>query len=83
LLEVGPRTATHCAAVVDATPSAWRDAAGFSTYGLRVTAAELETIGRALDAVLRPYIGATRDESPADAEAVHVALQVFRRIDPS
>jgi DNA-binding transcriptional ArsR family regulator len=77
------RLAKRYLAESDSLPAVWQDAAGFSSYGLRVTPEELEAIGSALDDVLRPYIGATRDHAPDDAEAVHVTLQVFRRTDPS
>jgi hypothetical protein len=48
------------------------------TFGLRVTAEELVTLGTAIDALLRPYIGLTRDDAPADAQPVHVSLTAFR-----
>jgi DNA-binding transcriptional ArsR family regulator len=56
----------------------WRDATMGQTFGLRVTAEELVTLGTAIDALLRPYIGLTRDDAPADAQPVHVSLTAFR-----
>lgn len=66
----------------DVTPQ-WRDAARLSTYGLRLTAAELAELVDALDAAIRPYIGLTRENPPADAQPVHLSLRAFRRPDAS
>lgn len=60
---------------------AWRDAEASSTYGLRVTADELTAITAAVDAVLRPYIGLTRDVPPPDARPVHASFRAFLRPD--
>lgn len=54
---------------------AWRDAAGHATYGLRISAAELAALGDQLDALIRPYIAATRDRAPDDAAIVQVSVQ--------
>ena len=67
----------------DTLDAAWQDAAAFATYGLAVTADELRDLTEAIDALVRPFIAATRADRPADSEAVHVTLQAFRRIDPS
>jgi hypothetical protein len=75
------RLAREYLASAAALPAEWQDAAGFATYGLRVTADELVSIGTALDEVLRPYIGATREDPPEGARAVHVTVQVFARAD--
>jgi DNA-binding transcriptional ArsR family regulator len=56
----------------------WRDAILGQTYGLRLTAEELMAVGAAIDALIRPYIGLTRDDAPADAQPVHVSLTAFR-----
>jgi predicted ArsR family transcriptional regulator len=69
----------HAAAdEADALPRAWRDATSMATYGLRVTPAELVALSAALDALIRPYIGLTREDPPADAEPVHISLRAFR-----
>jgi DNA-binding transcriptional ArsR family regulator len=60
-------------------PPDWRDAESNATYGLRVSAEELRTITQRVDAVLRPYIGLTRDDAPADAHPVHVTFRAFVR----
>ena len=65
----------------DTLDPAWQDAAGFATYGLAVTADELRELTDAIDALIRPFIAATRVDVPNGSEAVHVTLQAFRRID--
>ena len=50
-----------------------------ATFGLVVTAEELATLSAAVDALLRPYIGLTREEGPPDAERVHVVFNAVRR----
>jgi DNA-binding transcriptional ArsR family regulator len=56
----------------------WRQAAGMSTYGLRLTPAELRRLLDALDAAIRPFIGMTRTDVPDDARPVHLSLRAFR-----
>lgn len=63
----------------DSLPPQWRDLDAHVRYGLRVTPAELRQIVDAIDAVVRPYIGATRDDAPPDADLAHVALLAFPR----
>ena len=65
----------------DTLDAAWQDAAGFAVYGLAVTSNELRDLIQAIDAVVRPFIAATRSDVPDGSEAVHVTLQAFRRID--
>jgi hypothetical protein len=48
-------------------------------YGLRMTAAEAERLVRDIDALVRLYIGATRDDAPRGAEAVHLSFRAFKR----
>jgi DNA-binding transcriptional ArsR family regulator len=60
----------------------WQDAAEFASYGLLVDADELrELVGR-VDAVLRPYLAATRADAPQAARVAHVTLQAFPRVAP-
>ena len=61
----------------DALAPAWQQAAGSATYGLRITPDELVALGSAIDALIRPFIGLTRDDPPADAEPVHVVVRAF------
>jgi len=63
----------------DTLPSDWRETDAFANYGLRVTATELRRIVEAIDAVVRPYIGATREHAPSDAELAHLTVFAFPR----
>ncbi len=63
----------------DDQPVDWRRAETLSTFGLLVTADELVELTTAVDAILRPYIGLTRDDAPPEAERVHVIFDAFRR----
>lgn len=63
----------------DDLPADWRRAEFRSTFGLLVTADELAILTTAVDAILRPYIGLTRDDPPPDARRVHVIFDAFRR----
>lgn len=60
---------------------AWQEASAQATYGLRVTPAELADLTAQVDAVLRPYIAATREDAPAGARSVRVALLALPRGD--
>jgi DNA-binding transcriptional ArsR family regulator len=64
-------------AVRDQQPEKWRAADGYSTYTLRMTPTELNELGSQLDALIRPYISATREDSPDEAELVHLGLHAF------
>jgi hypothetical protein len=63
----------------DGQPADWRAAETRATFGLVVTPGELTTITTAIDAILRPFIGLTRDDAPAAARPVHVVFEAFRR----
>ncbi|MGW4490296.1 ArsR/SmtB family transcription factor [Amycolatopsis sp. NPDC004368] len=67
---------------LDTLDPAWRAVAGFSSYTLQVTPAELDRLVHAVDALLRPYVGAIREDAPADALPVHVGLRAFPRLGP-
>jgi predicted transcriptional regulator len=56
---------------------AWQDASSHNTYTLRMTATELADLSQQLDALIRPYIAATRDERPAGSRLVHLGLNAF------
>jgi DNA-binding transcriptional ArsR family regulator len=69
-------------AAVDAHASqspAWQAAEVIATYGLLVSADELTMLYAAVDGLLRPYIGLTRSDAPAEAERVHVVFDAFLR----
>jgi helix-turn-helix protein len=59
-------------------PPDWRAAEAYHTYGLRVTASELRVLVEEIDRLVRPYIGATRGDAPADADVAHLRLLAFR-----
>src|SRR5262245_42970897 len=61
----------------DRVPKPWRDVAGLSTYTLKMTPEELHTLGERLDALIRPFIAATRNDPPPGAEQVHLGLHAF------
>lgn len=63
----------------DELPPDWREASGMANYELRLSAEELGRLHDQLDALIRPYIGLTRDDPPAQAKPVHLSLLAFRR----
>jgi DNA-binding transcriptional ArsR family regulator len=62
----------------DVDPS-WRGAEAFSTYTLAVTPDELRTLVDGIDALLRPFMSATRDAPPVDAGIAYCSLTAFPR----
>ena len=62
----------------DALPAAWREAGAINSYGLRVSAREMRELVAAIDRLVRPYIGLTRADVPADAEVAYLRLVAFR-----
>lgn len=62
----------------DAWPPAWQQAETMATYGLLIDPAELIALTTAIDALIRPYIGLTREDAPAEARPVHVGFSAFR-----
>jgi DNA-binding transcriptional ArsR family regulator len=61
----------------DQVPRRWRQADGYGTYALRITPAELSALTEKLDALIRPYIAATREDAPRGADLVHAGLHAF------
>ena len=59
-------------------PREWRQADFYGTYKLSLTPAELTDLTARLDAVIRPYIAATREHRASDSALVHVNLHAFR-----
>ena len=59
-------------------PRQWRKADFYGTYTLSLTPDELTNLSARLDAVIRPYIAATRELRDPDAELVHVNVHAFR-----
>lgn len=63
----------------DELSAEWRGVEAHATYGLRVTPAELtELLGR-LDALVRPYIAATRTDAPDGAAVASLSLLAYPR----
>lgn len=63
----------------DSLPERWRDIDAHLSYGIRVTPDELQHIVEAIDAIVRPYIAATRDDAPDDAEPAQLSVLAFPR----
>jgi DNA-binding transcriptional ArsR family regulator len=61
----------------DTVPKRWRAADAYSTYTLRMTPDELKELTAKLDALIRPYISATRDDAPRGSALVHLGLHAF------
>ena len=57
----------------------WRDVDAHAQYGLRVSPAELQSIVERIDAIVRPYIAATRQDAPGDAAIANLSLLAFPR----
>lgn len=55
----------------------WQAADGHATYTLRMTPDELAELGERLDALIRPYLAATRDAAPGGSALVHLGLHAF------
>jgi DNA-binding transcriptional ArsR family regulator len=77
MLQRDQRLAREFLARRDQISKDWRDVAGLSTYTLKMTPEELRTLTERLDALIRPFIAATRDDAPVDAEPVHLGLHAF------
>src|SRR6478609_3601598 len=63
----------------DRIEGAWRDVDAHAQYGLRVSPAELQSIVERIDAIVRPFIAATRQDAPGDAAIANVSLLAFPR----
>lgn len=60
-------------------PEEWARAGTHASFGLRVTPAELAEIARRIDAVVRPYIAATREDAPEGADYAQLSMTAFAR----
>jgi len=67
----------------DVVPGEWRRADFYGAYTLRLAPDELRELTGKLDALIRPYIAATREEAPEGSELVHLAVQAFRAGSPA
>jgi DNA-binding transcriptional ArsR family regulator len=75
------RLARHYLSHLADVPEAWQDVAAFSTYALLLSPDELRQVIEAIDAIVRPLRRAVRDDAPADAVPVRLALEAFPRTD--
>ena len=80
-IDDGARLAHRFLERTDETTPEWLDASTFATYGLALTPAELGDLVTAIDALLRPYIAATRADAPDGSRPVHVTVQAFPRAE--
>jgi DNA-binding transcriptional ArsR family regulator len=65
----------------DEVAAAWREADLTSSFTLRVSPGELSALGAQLDALIRPFIAATREAEPPDSELVQLDLFAFPRTE--
>ncbi|KHK98574.1 hypothetical protein LK09_06280 [Microbacterium mangrovi] len=63
----------------DSLDPQWREADAHLNYGVRVTPAELRALIEQIDALVRPYIAATRTDAPEDAAIAELSLLAFPR----
>lgn len=63
----------------DRVEDPWREVDAHAQYGLRVTPAELRDLLEQIDAIVRPFIAATRDDAPDDAAVANLSLLAFPR----
>lgn len=59
-------------------PKRWRDADTFNNYALRLSPPELSDLVVKLDALIRPYVAATREDAPRGSALVHLDLRAFK-----
>ncbi|GAA2632081.1 helix-turn-helix domain-containing protein [Dactylosporangium fulvum] len=62
-------------------PEPWQAADQYGVYTLRLTPAELRELGDRIDALIRPYIAATRADRPEAAALVHFGFHGFPHTD--
>ena len=63
----------------DRIEGAWRDIDAHAQYGVKVSPDELRSIVERIDAIVRPYIAATRQDAPEDAAIANLSLLAFPR----
>ncbi|KRA24464.1 hypothetical protein ASD65_08545 [Microbacterium sp. Root61] len=57
----------------------WRDVDALMNFGLRVSPDELRGLVEQIDAIVRPFIAATRTEAPTDAALASLSVLAFPR----
>jgi DNA-binding transcriptional ArsR family regulator len=63
----------------DDVDPAWRGAEAYAAYALAVTPDELRSLVGAIDALLRPFIAATRDDAPEGSAIAYFSVTAFPR----
>jgi hypothetical protein len=63
----------------DEIPRRWRGADVYSAYTLRLSPQELRDLTAKLDALIRPFVAATREDAPRGSALVHLGMQAFPR----
>jgi DNA-binding transcriptional ArsR family regulator len=61
----------------DEVAAVWRGADAYATYTLRLSPDEMSDLGNRIDALIRPYLSATRERVPGDAALVHMGVHAF------
>lgn len=56
-------------------PAPWREAAVISDYAVLLTADELADLGARIDAIVRPYVRATRADAPAGSAVASISVR--------
>lgn len=56
-------------------PEPWREAAVISDYAVLLTADELADLGARIDAIVRPYVRATRADAPAGSAVASISVR--------
>lgn len=82
-LQLDQRLAREYLTRLDNVPPRWRKSNSYATYTLKMTPTELGELVDQLDALIRPYIAATREQAGGGAELVHLSLQAFPRLPSS
>ncbi|MFI7386305.1 ArsR/SmtB family transcription factor [Streptomyces sp. NPDC049813] len=59
----------------------WLAAARLDTYVLRATPQEARELTEKIDALIRPYLAAVRDDPPEDAALTYTGVRLFPRLD--
>ena len=63
----------------DELPARWRNRDAHAHYGLKVTPEEFDRLAESIDAIVRPYIAAVREDAPEDAATVDLSLLALPR----
>jgi hypothetical protein len=76
-LQRDQRLAREYLARRDRVDPRWERAAAMDTYTLRLAPEELADLVSRVDALVRPYLAATREDEPGGSALVHVGVHAF------